>query len=111
MEIRKMSPAWILGQKATQFLQENKMTERRKSLLDSIYFKWMARGPRTNTAKWEEMYQRLLVYKAKHEDTNVPHNYKKDPNLGNWVGTQRLSLRLKKMAVECKSLLNYKNCI
>ena len=39
---------------------------------------------------WNEMYQRLIVYKNEHDgDTKVPRTYKRDRQLANWVHAQR----------------------
>ena len=75
------------------------MTEERKRLLISIGFAW---EPSTT---WEEMYQRLVAYKKEHKHTIVPSNYKEDPPLAHWVGTQRGVHKKKKMAEERKRLL------
>ena len=48
------------------------------------------------------MYERLVAYKMKHKDTNVPQRY---PGLGRWVANQRF--RKKKMTEERKRLLDY----
>lgn len=39
-------------------------------------------------AKWDEMFERLLEYKAEHGHCLVPNRYAKDPQLGSW-GKQR----------------------
>jgi len=36
-----------------------------------------------------EIYQRLVVYKKQHGNTNVPTLYKEDSKLGVWVARQR----------------------
>ena len=41
------------------------------------------------TAQWEEMYARLVAYKAQHGDCTVPYEWKQDRPLGRWVGDQR----------------------
>eukprot|EP00536_Pseudo-nitzschia_multiseries_P019629 jgi/Psemu1/233029/e_gw1.5900.4.1 len=51
--------------------------------LNRIGFTWTAQEE-----KWENMYQRLVAYKKKHNNTNVPYRYKEDPQLGTWVSTQ-----------------------
>jgi Helicase associated domain len=40
-------------------------------------------------AKWDEMFNRLLAYKATYGDCLVPNRYDEDPSLGAWVSTQR----------------------
>ena len=48
---------------------------------------------RTNR-KWEENLTRLIAYRdARDGDCNVPQSYKKDPQLGIWVMTQKKNLR------------------
>jgi hypothetical protein len=53
----------------------------------------LRRRPKQNNVKydkkWNEMLVRLQAYKAKHGDCLVPYGYTPDPELGNWVGTQR----------------------
>jgi len=95
---------WVRKQRATY--RNKKITEERKCLLNSIGFAWVALSPGTNTATWEEMYQRLVSYKTEHKDTNVSIKYKKDPKLRTWVKTQRVKYRKKKMTEERKCLLN-----
>merc|ERR1711903_249303 len=46
-------------------------------------------------ANWDAMFQLLLEYKDQHGNTVVPRRYNNNPQLGNWVGTQR-SLHSKK---------------
>ena len=52
------------------------------------------------------MYQRLVVYKKEHKDTNAPRTCEKDRQLGRWVNTQRRSYMYKKTSEERKCLLN-----
>lgn len=41
-------------------------------------------------SSWNDSYRKLLAYKEKHGNTNVPHKYKEDPSLGRFVGNQRV---------------------
>jgi hypothetical protein len=66
-------------------------------LLNSIGFRWDAR-----TDSWMEMFQRLIAYKTEHNTTRVPRQFKKDPQLGLWVFTQRRCCKEK----YCVGLLN-----
>ena len=79
--------------------REKSMTEERKSLLNSIGFVWDGKA-------WEEMYERLVAYKKKHNDTKVPQNYKGNRQLGIWVKHQRTALREKSITEERKNVLN-----
>jgi len=52
-----------------------------------------------------EMYQRLVTYKAEHNDIAVPRRYKEDPQLGIWVYAQRIAYRNNKMTERHKHLV------
>ncbi len=43
----------------------------------------------TGNTKWDTMYNHLVDYKRTHKDCLVPNRYKKMPQLGSWVSTQR----------------------
>ena len=89
---------WVHKQR---FVHKNKkMTEERKYLLNSIGFVWNL------SPTWEEMYQRLVAYKKEHMHTNVPQRYKEDPQLGRWVGFQRITYKKKTMTADRKHLLD-----
>ena len=40
-------------------------------------------------SNWDEMLGRLVAYRKKHGDCNVPQRYRTDPRLGRWVAKQR----------------------
>jgi hypothetical protein len=68
----------------------------RKVLLDKLGFIWDARiwhddnsTSSTHDEKWNEQYGKLIDFKRKHGHTLVPHPYKEDMSLGNWVSMQR----------------------
>ena len=52
--------------------------------LDQIGFVW---APADKV--WNEMFARLLKFKKKHGDCDVPSSCPSDPNLANWVANQR----------------------
>ena len=54
--------------------------------LNKLDFNWDQDSKRD---RWEEMYARLLAYKKKHNDCNVPARWKQDCSLGSWVSVQR----------------------
>ena len=56
-------------------------------------------------AVWEEMYQRLVVYKQEHNSTRISMKHKVDPKFGNWVSNQRKAYMRKLMTEERKHLL------
>jgi hypothetical protein len=43
--------------------------------------------------EWNNMFQQLLDYKAKHGNSQVPSVYSENPKLGNWVGKYRTLYR------------------
>ena len=45
--------------------------------------------PNKQEEKWNKMYTRLQKYNEKHQSTNVPKKFDKDPRLANWVSHQR----------------------
>jgi len=61
--------------------------------LDGIGFVW---SPADKV--WNELYQRLIKYKKKHGDCDVPSSWPSDSNLANWVANQR---HRKKMGSLC----------
>ena len=44
--------------------------------------------------KWNEMFNRLIQYKAQHHNCLVPQNYEADSRLGRWVHYQRVEFWL-----------------
>jgi len=52
---------------------------------------------------WNDMFDKLVAYKAKHRDTEVPAKYKSDPKLGSWVSNQRA--RFGTLSPDCKQKL------
>jgi len=55
--------------------KENKVEKRRQKM--------------TRTERWDEMYERLLIWRKKHGHCIVPNRYSGDRQLGTWVSTQR----------------------
>ncbi|AXI47065.1 hypothetical protein C1J03_14195 [Sulfitobacter sp. SK012] len=39
---------------------------------------------------WEEKFDELVQYKQSHGDCNVPRRWSENPELANWVSTQRV---------------------
>jgi len=53
-----------------------------------------------------EMFQKLVAYKKMHKNTLVPSKYNENPQLGEWVGTQRSVQKNGEMLPNRLSLLN-----
>jgi hypothetical protein len=73
----------------TQRLVADNLSIGRIALLDEIGFDW---DPLSNA--WNEMYEKLLLYKEEHGNTSVPQGYEACPELSRWVLIQRRKKRL-----------------
>ena len=91
---------WVKLQK-TEFYKyknnpkESKLTPERISLLEEAgaIKSWLLKR-RLSSRTWEENLTRLIAYRDAHDgNCNVPQSYKKDPQLGIWVMTQKKYLR------------------
>lgn len=52
------------------------------------------RAKSASQCKWEQMFERLLVFKREHGDCLVPNRYPQEPALGSWVSTQRRQYKI-----------------
>lgn len=72
---------------------QNKLTPEEVEWLDSLGFKWHSMEEVYKYADFNEMFQRLIEYEARHPESNfqIPKKCKEDPELGAWVtGIRRL---------------------
>jgi hypothetical protein len=78
---------WVNSQRVSY--HKGSLSPDRIDQLESIGFMWKV--PLKDDDKWERVFQRLLVYKDQHGDTNVPIAYTDggSPHLGMWVSDQR----------------------
>jgi len=88
---------WVMTQR--RYHQANTLTAERKAKLDSIGFAWVVRPD------WNEMFEKLKVYKREHGDYLVPCNYINDKSLGNWVSNQRQSNKNDSLSADRKAKL------
>ena len=65
------------------------MIEERIRELESVEFKW-----ETNAFTWSVRFQQLRVFKEQFGHCLVPQQYTANPNLGQWVATQRSFCKL-----------------
>ena len=63
--------------------------------LDQIDFVW---APADKV--WNEMFARLIKFKKKHGNCDVPSSYPSDPNLANWVANQRHRKKMGSLSAE-----------
>ena len=73
---------WIVDQRRLR--TRGRLSEDRIRRLDELGFEW-----EPDAAKWDEMFERLAVYKMQNATCAVPLKWAKDPELGRWVNRQR----------------------
>ena len=73
----------------------SRLTEERVRRLESIGFEWKVRNKmkRYYDKQWQDMFERLLKFKAENNHCMVPKRYPPDIKLGVWVHTQRTQFR------------------
>jgi hypothetical protein len=83
---------WVHDQRKQYRLYNEKkqtaMTPHRIEQLEAVGFKW-ALQRHTTMRSWQERFEELKQYMAKHGNCNVPIRYKENASLGQWVSTQR----------------------
>jgi len=84
---------WVYNQRRLH--SKKKLSNNRVLGLESIGFKWTLQT--LDEEKWETMFQLLQEYKAQHGNTLVPDKYDKNPQLINWVKTQKRMHSKKKL--------------
>jgi hypothetical protein len=77
---------WVREQRRLR--KKGSLSEERIVKLNSIGFTWDR-----HDEHWNSMFERLLSYKEKNGDCNVPQKYEEDTGLGLWVMNQRISRR------------------
>src|SRR5690606_8884157 len=66
---------------------KKKLDKSKIMLLDAIRFDWSYE--KRDIVPWEDMYQRLVLFKSKYGHTRVPVLWSEDPKLGKWVSRMR----------------------
>ena len=82
-----------------------RLTEERIKRLEGIGFEWKVKHKmkRYYARIWDQMYQRLLQFKAENGHCLVPKRYPADIKLGTWVHTQRIQYRKMTGTVSARS--------
>jgi superfamily II DNA or RNA helicase len=75
--------SWVSNQRARR--KENLVSAEQIQLLDELGFTWQSRERGT----WEDRYQELIAFKAKHSHCNVPFEYEENSKLGKFVNAMR----------------------
>jgi hypothetical protein len=86
---------WAVRQQTIN--RKNTLRIDRKNLLDKIGFRWKeARRNRhvgtdsiSRDQKWNQQYRKLVAYERELGHCDVPHRWKDDKSLGNWISKQR----------------------
>jgi len=86
--------SWVRRQRR-QYKQKQEgkpsmLTEERQRKLQDLGFIWR----NSHDVVWDQHFNDLIAYKAKHGHTNVPTQCADNPSLGTWVGKQRKMYRL-----------------
>jgi hypothetical protein len=74
---------WVKEQRHIH--KTGKLSLERKARLHTLQFTW---NPKS--AAWEAMFAELNCYRERFGDCNVPKKWPENPELGAWVGTQRI---------------------
>jgi DNA-binding CsgD family transcriptional regulator len=74
--------SWVSWQRVLR--RKGKLSEDRVRRLDKLGFVW-----NPSEDQWERMLAALLEYQKVHGNCNVPFDWSENPQLGNWVVTQR----------------------
>jgi len=73
--------------------KQSMITPSRIEALDKIGFDWGREGC-VDLVDWEVRYEELCQYRLSYGNCRVPRNYRRNPQLGNWVHTQRKQYKL-----------------
>merc|ERR1712232_1266718 len=70
------------------------MTPERAIRLERIGFNWSPKDP--SSALWDIRFLEVVQFAAKHGHARVPSNFQENPNLSEWVSSQRQEYKLRK---------------
>jgi len=93
---------WVNTQR-TRYSKKEISTDQINRLV-SIGFTW-----NPHNTQWMNMYNRLVAYNQQHKSTDVPSNYKVDPQPGKWVWNQRKNYNNDKLSAKRVKLLEFIN--
>jgi hypothetical protein len=78
---------WVSKLRNKRFRQQ--LTQTQIDRLDSLGFDWETDLEKRDR-EWDVLFQRLVTFKRKYKTVLVPRTNKNEPDLGSWVGTQRM---------------------
>jgi hypothetical protein len=98
--------AWVTKHRHLQ--KAGKLSPEKEQLLTHLGFAWAHQ--RTATAgvnrEWNDWFDELVEYKAKHGDCKVPMRWEENRRLGVWVSNQRQLKKRGKLDPERVRMLN-----
>lgn len=92
---------WIQRQRQRGKSKDGPLTQKQIELLDKFGFRWDAREE-----KWEEKFEELKQFIAKHGHCEVAWEQGKDSELASWVNGQRAQQTAGKLRADRKALLD-----
>jgi superfamily II DNA or RNA helicase len=98
--------AWVSQQR--HFQKGGKLSPEKERLLNEIGFARTEQPATTHGVNraWNDWFEELVQYKAKHGDCKVPTKGNENPKLGVWVSNQRQSKKQGKLEPERERILN-----
>ena len=84
---------WVNSQRMAK--AGGKLIPERERRLEGLGFVWSVLDE-----QWEDMFRQLEEFKKEHGHCRVPHQYKKNPQLGMWVMSQRMAKAEEKLIPE-----------
>lgn len=78
--------------------KNSSLNDSRMERLQSVGFRW---AKRKGQASWDEKFDALVAYKAKHGNCHVPTKYKDNTALGRWISTQRAEYKKYQEGSKC----------
>mmetsp|Transcript_24312 Transcript_24312/g.40303 ORF Transcript_24312/g.40303 Transcript_24312/m.40303 type:complete len:307 (+) Transcript_24312:459-1379(+) len=100
--------AWASQQRNRKFNPDNNdgrrpITQEESDRLDAIGFEWI---PRDWDEHWNAKIRQLKRYKMAHGNCLVPKRFKEDPQLGQWVVSQRGLNKIERLGKERQAELD-----
>ncbi len=95
---------WVHKQR--ELFKNKALQEIRVAKLNQIGFAWQINTASSYEASWMTQYEGLVEYKRMCGDCCVPHQWKTNPQLANWVRRQRQLFKRKSLADDHMALLN-----
>jgi hypothetical protein len=106
---------WVKSQR--EQYKSGEMENGRIDLLNSIGFEWSVQAEYINEnrdKKWQEQYDKLVIFQQENGHCRVPCRYESDPYLGKWVKLQRELYKcgtMKKDRINPLNAIGFTRCV